>query len=92
MPLAFVLDVEGEDVLRQILPLRRTLDQFVRMFQDMSDPVLKVCHGIGVGVPGHHIVVAGFSEGAVEGRERVFADVGVVAPAAELVAVVQGDC
>jgi hypothetical protein len=90
--LAFILDVEREDVLRQIFPLWRTINQLIRVFQDMSNAVVEVSNAVRVGVPGRHIVVAGFPDGAVEGGERVFADVGVVAPAAELVAVVEGDC
>jgi hypothetical protein len=92
MALAFILDVEREDVLGQVLPLRRTLDQFIRVLQNMRNAVVEVSHAVQVGVPGRHIVVADFPEGAVEGGEGVFADVGVVAPAAELVAVVEGDC
>jgi hypothetical protein len=92
MPLSFVLNIERKDILVQILPLWCTFDQLIGVLQNMSDAGIKVSHAVGVGVPGRYIVVAGFSRGAVEGGQRVFADVGVVAPAAELVAVVEGDC
>jgi hypothetical protein len=92
MPLPFILYIERKDILVQILPLGRALDQLIRMLQHMRDTVIKVRHAGGVGVPGRYIVVAGFSDGAVEGWQGVFADVGVVSPAAELVAIVEGDC
>jgi hypothetical protein len=57
----------------------------------MGDAVVEVRHAVRIRVPRRHIIVARFSEGAIEGGERVFTDVRVVAPAAELVAVVEGD-
>jgi hypothetical protein len=92
MTLPFILDIERKDIPVQVLPLRRAFDQCIRMLQNMRDALVKVSHAGGVGVPGGHIVVAGFPGGAVESWQRVLANVGVVAPAAELVAVVEGDC
>lgn len=86
--LAFVLDVEGENVVREIFPFWSAFDQRVGMFQDMGDAIFEVRHAVGVRVPGCHVVVAGFSVGAVEGWEVVFGNVGVVAPAAKLVSIV----
>jgi len=55
----------------------------------MFNAVLEISHAVGIGVPRRYIVVACFSKGAVERWKVVFADVRVVAPAAELVPVVQ---
>lgn len=58
----------------------------------MSDAIVEVRDAFGVGVPGCHVVIAGFSVRAIECWKVVLGNVGVVAPAAELVAIVQGDC
>lgn len=65
--LAFILDVEGENVIREIFPFGSAFDQRVRVFQDVSDAIVEVRDTFGIGVPGCHVVVAGFSVGAVEG-------------------------
>lgn len=92
MALAFILDVEGENVIREIFPFGSSFDQRVGVLQDVGDAIFEIRDTVGVGVPGCHIVVAGFSVGAVERWEVVFGNVGVVAPAAELVSIVQCDC
>ena len=91
MALAFVLDVEGEDVAREILPGRAAVNAAVAMLEDMTDAILKVRDAIRVRVPKLHVVVAGFALGAVHCREVVLLDVGVVSPAAQLVAVMQSN-
>jgi hypothetical protein len=87
MALAFVLDVEGEDMTREVLPGRAAVDAAVAVFEDMTDTVFEVRDAIHVRVPKLHVVVAGFALGTVHCREMVLLDVGVVSPAAELVAV-----
>jgi hypothetical protein len=90
--LAFVLDVEGEYIIREIFPFGSAFNQRVRVFQNMGDAIFEVRDAVGVGVPGCDIVGAGFPVGAVEGWKVVLGNVGVVAPAAELVSIVQSDC
>lgn len=90
--LAFVLDVESEDVVREVFPPRSALDQGVGVLQDVDDAVFEVGDAVGVRVPELDVVVARFSDGAVEDWEVVFGDVSVVAPTAELVTVVHRDC
>ena len=92
MTLAFVLNVEGENVIREIFPLGSAFDQRVRVFQDVGDAIVEIRDAFGVRVPGRHVIVAGFSVGAVECWKIVLGNVGVVAPAAELVSIVQGVC
>ena len=86
------MDVEGENVIREIFPFGSDFDQRIRVLQDVSDTFVEIGDAGGIGVPGCYVVIAGFSVGAIEGWEVVFGDVGVVAPAAELVAIVGGDC
>lgn len=88
MTLAFILDVEGENVIREIFPFGSAFDQQVGVLQDVRNAILEVRDAVGVGVPGCDVVVAGFSVGAVEGWQVVFGNVGVVAPAAKLVSIV----
>jgi len=92
MALAFILDVEGENVIREIFPFGSAFDQRIGVLQDVSDTVVEIGDAGGIGVPRCYVVVAGFSVGAVECWEVVFGNVGIVAPAAELVAIVEGDC
>lgn len=92
MALAFVLDVERKDVIREIFPLGSTFDQRIGVLQDMSDAVLEIRDAFGIRIPGCYIVVAGFPVGAVKRWQVVFGDVGIVAPAAQLVPVVQRNC
>jgi len=67
MALPFILDIERKDTLVQIFPLRRALNQLVRVLQHMRNAVVEVRHAVMVGVPGPYVVVAGFSDGAVKG-------------------------
>lgn len=92
MALAFVLDVEGENVIREVFPFGRTLYEGVGVFQDVGNAILEIGDAIWIRIPGCDVVVAGFSIGAVEGWEVVFGNVCVVAPAAELIPIVQRDC
>lgn len=91
MSLAFVLDVEGENVVREIFPFGSTFNQRVGVFQDVGNAIIEIGDAVGIGVPGCHVVVACFSVGAIECWEVVFGNVGIVAPAAELVSIVQCD-
>ena len=61
MTLAFVLDVEGENVIREIFPFGRTLDQRVGVFQDVGNAIFEVGDAIWTRVPRCDIVIAGFS-------------------------------
>ena len=42
MALSLVLNVEGEDMIRQIFPLRRTWEKRVLVFKDVGKAVVKV--------------------------------------------------
>lgn len=90
MTLAFVLDVEREDVVGQVFPSWSAFNQRVRVLQDMSDAILEIGHTSRTGIPRCDIVVASLSVRAVERWEVVLGDVSIVSPAAQLVAVV--DC
>lgn len=92
MTLTLVLDVEREDVAREVFPCRAAVNAAVAVFEDMADAILKIGDGIWVPIPELHIVVARSAAGAaVQCREMILLDVGVVSPAAKLVAVMQGD-
>jgi hypothetical protein len=62
------------------------------VFQDVGNAIFEVGDAIWTRVPRCDVVVAGFSVGAVQGWQVVFGDVCVVAPAAELISIVQRDC
>lgn len=90
--LTFILDVEGEYVAGEILPLWAAVDAFVAMLENVPDAVLKVVYGARIGIPPFDVVVLDRApRSAVYGWEIVFVDIGVTAPASELVAVVQGN-
>lgn len=91
MTLAFILNIEREDVVSKVFPLWSALDERVDMFQHMSDTVIEVSHAVGIAVPARDIVIASFSERTVEGGQIVLADVRVIAPTAQLVSVVQNN-
>lgn len=82
MTLAFILDIERENVVIKVLPLWSAFDERVDMFQHMSDTVIEVSHAVGIAVPARDIVVASFAERTVKGWQIVLADVRVIAPTA----------
>lgn len=92
MALTFILDIEGEDVVAEVLPLRGTFNKRIGMLQHMGDAIVKVVHAAGIAIPARDIVVASLAERTVERWQIVLADIRVVAPTAQLVAVVQCDC
>lgn len=89
--LSFVLDVEGEDVAREVFPCRLTRDELVAMLENVLDAVLKVADCVGISIPPFHIVLLHGSQGTVHCGEMVLLDVGIVAPAAELITIMKGD-
>ena len=60
--MAFILDIEREDVVVKVLPLWSAFDKRVDMFQHMSDTVIEVSHAVGIAVPACDIVIASFAE------------------------------
>ena len=59
--LSFVLDVEGENVIREVFPFGRTLYEGVGVFQDVGNAIFEVGDAIWTRVPRCDIVIAGFS-------------------------------
>lgn len=91
MTLPFILNVEREDMAREILPGRTTIDAIVAMFEDVTDPILKVRDAVRVRVPELHVVITGTSSGAIYCRKVIFVDIGIITPAAKLVTVMQSN-
>lgn len=91
MTLAFILNIEREDVVFEVFPPWSAFDERVDMFQHMSDTVIKVSYAVGIAVPTRNIIIASFAERTVEGGQIVLADVRVIAPTAQLVSVVQSN-
>lgn len=56
-----------------------------------ADAILKVGDAICVRVPEFYVVVAGLAKGAVQCREIVLFNVGVISPAAELITIMHSD-
>lgn len=61
------------------------------MLENVLDAVLKIRNGVGIPVPELDVVLFDATKGAVYGREVVLLDVGVVTPAAELIAVMKSN-
>jgi hypothetical protein len=81
MALAFVLDVEREDMVREVFPFWSAFDQRIRVLQNMGDAVVEVRHTFGVGIPGCDIVITSLSVGAIERRQVIFVHIRIVSPA-----------
>lgn len=56
--LAFVLDVEGEDVAREVFPLGGVGEEGVAVREDVCDAVVEVGDGRGVLIEENHVVLA----------------------------------
>lgn len=57
MTLSFILDVEGENVLRQIFPLRRTWKKRVLVLKDMGKTVVEVVNWRWVLVEERYVIL-----------------------------------
>jgi hypothetical protein len=73
--LPFVLDVEGEDVVWQVFPLRGVGQQLVPVLQNMCETVVEIKDGRRVLVEPRYVVLCSGRIGTVDCREFVFADI-----------------
>lgn len=75
MSLAFVLDVEAEDVIREIFPLRSIGKQLVLVLENVCETIVEVIDWRRILVPPCHIVLCCRCRGAINGRKLVLGDV-----------------
>jgi hypothetical protein len=77
MPLSFVLDVEGEDVVRKILPLWGTGQQCILVLENVRKAVLEVVDWRRILVEESHVILSSWSCSAINNGEFVFRDVSI---------------
>jgi hypothetical protein len=77
MSLSLVLDVEGKDVVREVLPLGSTRQQGILVLENVREAVFEVVDWRRVLVEEGHVVLSSRRCGAIDSRKFIFRDVSI---------------